>query len=158
MFSTARRLALAVGLLAWMGSNGMAQTAGQDDAWDKINKLNWQFEGADGKIGQEATFKIPQGHAFLDSADTRRFLELNGNPPRDNRYVIGPTSLKWFGVFFFESIGYVRDDEKIDPDALLTSLKETNRASQEERRKLGMQSLILEGWHVPPRYDAETKR
>ncbi len=167
MSSIASRLVLALGVLVCAGSSSLSQPApsqpaapqvpAKEDPWEKINKLGWQFDGS-GKIGEEAVLNIPQGYAFLSSADTRRFLELQGNPPRDNRYVIAPANLKWFGVFLFDSSGYVRDDEKLDPDSLLTSLKEANQQSQTERKRLNLPPLILEGWHVPPHYDAETKR
>jgi uncharacterized membrane-anchored protein len=66
--------------------------------------------------------------------------------------------LRWFGIFRFDDSGYVRDDEKLDPDALLEELKQTNRASQEERKRRGIPILTLEGWFVEPHYDLQTKR
>jgi len=67
-------------------------------------------------------------------------------------------SLKWFSAFVFESIGYVKDDEKIDPDELLDTLKKSNLEDQQERRQKGLKVLVLEGWFIPPHYDVQTKR
>jgi uncharacterized membrane-anchored protein len=124
----------------------------------ELQKLGWQRGPGEGVIGPRAKIKIPQGYSFLDDKSTRRFLELMGNPPRDNHYMIAPANLDWFAVFSFESIGYVKDDEKIDADALLKSLKESDESGNAERKRLGMGPIYTDGWQVPPHYDAATKR
>jgi uncharacterized membrane-anchored protein len=101
---------------------------------------------------------VPEGHVFLDAKNTRRFLELTGNPPRDGNYLFAPSSLNWFAVFAFDPSGYVKDDEKIDADHLLKSLKSGDGPSNEERKRLGMEALYTEGWQVMPHYDVDTKR
>ncbi len=124
----------------------------------ELQKLAWQRGPGEGKIAAEAKIQIPEGYAFLDDRNTRRFLELMGNPPRDGHYMIAPANLDWFAVFTFEPVGYVKDDEKIDADALLESLKKGDEAGNEERKRLGMAPIYTDGWHVPPHYDANTKR
>jgi len=118
--------------------------------------LAWQRGPVEGRIGSVASIKVGDRQAFLDGPNTRRFLELNGNPPRDERYVL--VSSQWFAVFFFENAGYVKDDEKLDPAALLASLQQGDKASNAERERLGMTPLHTEGWHVLPHYDPTTKR
>ena len=124
----------------------------------ELQKLAWQKGPGEGVIGAKAKIRIPQGYAFLDDKGTRRFLELMGNPPRDNHYMIAPADLDWFAVFSFDPVGYVKDDEKIDADALLKSLKESDAPGNEERKRLGMEPIYTDGWHVPPHYDTGTKR
>ena len=70
---------------------------------------------ADGRIGTVATLKIEEGRAFLDGPHTRRFLELNGNPPRDNRYTLVAMESGWFAVFYFEDAGYVKTTRSWTP-------------------------------------------
>jgi uncharacterized membrane-anchored protein len=118
--------------------------------------LAWQRGPVEGRIGSVASIKVGDRQAFLDGPNTRRFLELNGNPPRDERYVL--VSSQWFAVFFFENAGYVKDDEKLDAAALLASLQQGDKASNAERERLGMTPLHTEGWHVLPHYDPTTKR
>ena len=65
-------------------------------------------------------------YVFLDAQNTKRFLELNGNPPADRHYLIAPKSLSWFAVFFYDESGHIKDDEKIDPDDLLKTLKDSD--------------------------------
>jgi uncharacterized membrane-anchored protein len=124
----------------------------------ELQKLAWQRGPGEGVIGARAKIRIPEGYAFLDEKSTRRFLELMGNPPRDNHYMISPANLDWFAVFSFDPVGYVKDDEKIDADALLDTLKKSDAPGNEERKRLGMEPIYTDGWHVPPHYDSGTKR
>lgn len=124
----------------------------------ELQKLAWQRGPGEGVIGSRATVQIPNGFSFLDESNTRRFLELMGNPPRDNHYMIAPSNLDWFAVFSFDPVGYVKDDEKIDADALLKALKEGDGPANEGRKRLGMAPIHTDGWHVPPHYDSSTKR
>lgn len=124
----------------------------------ELRKLAWQLGPVEAKIGDKATIKVPDGYLFLDAKNTSRFLELMGNPPRDGHYLLAPKTLAWFAVFSFDASGYVKDDEKIDPDALLKSLKENDEAANEERTRLGMHKIYTDGWEVPPHYDSQTKR
>jgi len=138
-----------------------AQGPAQRDAnyvLQELQKLAWQKGPGDGAIAGKATIRIPQGFAFLDERNTRRFIELMGNPPRDGHYMIAPASLDWFAVFSFDAIGYVKDDEKIDAEQLLKDLKSGDERGNEERQRLGMSPIYTDGWHVPPHYDSNTKR
>ena len=120
--------------------------------------LPWLVGPAEGKIGEQAVVKMDEKYVFLDSAGTRRFLELTGNPPRDNHYVVAPKDSDWFVVFSFDPVGYVKDDEKIDAAALLKSMQDSDRAANEERKRLGMTAMHVDGWTVPPYYDKQTSR
>ena len=124
----------------------------------ELKKLVWQVGPSEARISDKATIKVPDGYIFLDDKNTRRFLELMGNPPRDGHYLFAPKTIEWFAVFSFNPSGYVKDDEKIDPDELLKGLKEGDAASNEERQRLGMSKIYTDGWEVPPHYDSQTKR
>jgi len=130
----------------------------QSDLAKEINSLPWVVFPSVGNIGTVARINLTDDLRFLDDVNTRRFLELNGNPPRNNNFTLAPRALSWFAVFSFDRSGYVRDDERLDPDGLLKSLKEQNAASIEERRRLKLPILRLEGWAVSPHYDTETRR
>jgi len=124
----------------------------------ELQKLAWQRGPGEGAIGSKAKIQIPNGFTFLDERNTRRFLELMGNPPRDGHYLIAPANLDWFAVFSFDPVGYVKDDEKIDAAELLDSLKKGDAPGNEERKRLGMAPIYTDGWHVPPHYDSGNKR
>jgi uncharacterized membrane-anchored protein len=125
----------------------------------QIEALGWLSAGSIGRVADKAEFRVKEGYTFLGAADTDKFLQLNGNPPQGGHsYTIASTSKNWFGILSFAAEGYVKDDEKIDADALLKALKEQNVAGNEEKKKQGYQTLSMEGWFFPPRYDQETKR
>jgi uncharacterized membrane-anchored protein len=145
-------------LLSWIGFAAAQQKAPETDFLTQVSKLDWKFGPAQGDIGAIASITVPQGSLFLGPAGTRRFLELQGNLGSDNDYTFGPRDLSWFSVFSFDPSGYVKDDEKIDADELLSILKQSNVAGNEERKRRGLRTLVLEGWHVPPHYDAQSKR
>jgi len=131
---------------------------GRADEEAEFRKLAWQKGPTEGKIGDKATINVPEAYVFLDATNTRRFLELNGNPPKDGHYMFAPSTGGWWSVFSFNPSGYVKDDDKIDPDALLKSLRESDGPSNEERKRLGMEAIFTDGWQVPPHYDIQTKR
>lgn len=124
----------------------------------ELKKLNWIDGPSSGVIGDKAKIQIPKNYVFLGAQDTKKYIELMGNPPVDNHYLIAPKDLRWFAVFTFNPSGYVKDDEKIDADELMKNLKEGDIKSNEERKRLGMHALYTDGWQVPPHYDASTKR
>lgn len=135
-------------LLAWSQGGKEAE----------IRKLAWQNGPIEGRIGDKAVIQVPQGYVFLDERNTSRFLELTGNPPREGHYLYAPQSLEWFAVFAFDASGYVKDDEKIDPDQLLATLKRSDGPENDERKRLGMEAIYTEGWQVAPHYDSDTRR
>jgi len=61
-------------------------------------------------------------------------------------------------IFEFDSVGYVKDDEKdaLDSKAILDSIKTGTEHSNEERRKRGWATMEILGWHAQPRYDPVT--
>ena len=125
---------------------------------EELRQLAWQRGPGEGQIGPKAKIQIPGGYAFLDERNTRRFLELNGNPPRDKHYTLVAADFSWFAVFSFEESGYVRDDEKLDAEALLKSLQASDTHQNEERKRLGLRAIHTDGWQVSPHYDQDTKR
>jgi uncharacterized membrane-anchored protein len=123
------------------------------------NKFSrWQNYPNVGIIGNVAQIRLANGVRFLDAKNTSRFLELNGNLPTNNSYTVAPSAYSWFAIFTFDGVGYVKDDDKLDPDELLKTLKEQNEATIQEKKRRGLELLHLTGWFVEPHYDLQTKR
>lgn len=145
-----------------------AQTQGQGSApaqppspqtiVQQIDALPWQKSPAVGRIGSIAQISLDGGLRFLDAAASSKFIQLNGNPPSKNSYVLVPAQYAWFAVFTFDDTGHVKDDDKLKSDELLTMLKEQNEEGIKERKKLNLPSLRLVGWMIEPHYDLETRR
>ncbi len=128
------------------------------DEESPLAKLNWISGPTEVEVGDRAVLTVPSGYVFLDQGETTKFQELAENPTSGKENLIAPDDLRWFGLFEFEEIGYVKDDEEIDADTLLESLKEGSEAGNEERRKRGWAELTITGWRIKPRYDGNTQR
>jgi uncharacterized membrane-anchored protein len=107
-------------------------------------------------LGTKAKLKIPDKTGALPEADSGKFLELTGNLPTSGLNIV--VGNHWWATFEFDDSGYIKDDEKIEADALLKQMKESDGPSNEQRRKHGLSELVTDGWYVPPHYDASTKR
>lgn len=134
----------------------LAATRTPEETQAAMQALQWQNGPGAGTIGDQATIALSNELSFLDPSDSSKFLELTGNLPSPRHNVL--TNRHWFAVFSFDASGYVKDDEKIDADALLKQLKESDGPANTERRKLGLPELFTDSWFVAPHYDTETKR
>src|SRR5215470_8678246 len=109
-----------------------SQTPQQWEVRRQLATLGWQRGPTEARLGSTAILEVREGESFLDAPNTRRFLELTENPPRDNHYTLVGPEMKWFAIFFFEDSGYVKDDETLDADALLASLKDSDKSANAE--------------------------
>lgn len=122
---------------------------------EEFAKLPWQPGPADGAVGSKAQLKVPEGTRLLPEAQGGRFLELTGNLPQPGQTIV--VAPNWWAVFSFSDVGYIKDDEKLDADALLKSMQESDGPANQERKKRGIPQLTTEGWAVPPFFDPQTK-
>jgi uncharacterized membrane-anchored protein len=129
----------------------------QQHAKEVFQSLGWIHSGT-APVGTRAQFAVPVGYGFLNPGDTKKLMELMRNPSHGQEYLIAPEGMSWFAVLEFEETGYVKDDEKIDPDALLESVRKGTEAGNVERKSRGWAPLTIVGWRFPPRYDQQNKR
>ena len=151
-----KRLSWALaGVLFW----AMSFSAGAQDAKAVLQSLSWVEGPQTVSVGSNGTFSIPAGYVFLSSADTRRWLEeVTQNPSSGNEFFFAPSSLSWWAIFQYEATGHVKDDEKIDADALMAGMRENQEEGNKERQKRGFPMLLNLAWKYPPFYDPATKR
>jgi uncharacterized membrane-anchored protein len=129
--------------------------APEQDVGAEMKKLPWQAGPGTGDVGTRSKIQIPDGASLLPESSGGRFLELTGNLPEEGDTVL--VRKNWWATLSFDDSGYVKDDEKLDPDALLASMRKTEERSNDERKKRGMPTLTNEGWIVTPHYDPATK-
>jgi uncharacterized membrane-anchored protein len=126
---------------------------------EELKGINWQKGPSVGQLGTTAEIHVPAGYVFAGSADTRTIMEAYHNPitGREVGYV-APSGETWFAVFEFDSVGYVKDDEKssLDANAMLESIRAGTEASNRERQRRGWPPMTVIGWEQQPRYDETT--
>ena len=138
-------LLLAAG--AFFTASLMAQESGGEI------KIDWVYGPATANMDGIAEIKIPDKYRFANGDDTRKIMELYGNPPTDlEKGFLKPENREWFIVFEFDETGYIKDDEKnsLDADAILKSIKEGTAESNKWRKEKGMPDLTIVGWQKKP--------
>lgn len=144
-------LSIALAALLALAVSGFAQ-----------EEIEWTAGPTTAELGDKlAKIDVPEGYVFAGGDETRRFMEMTGNPPSGRELgVIMPAEegKSWFLLFEYDEVGYVKDDEKdkIDADAILESVREGTEASNEERKKLGGGEIHVVGWFEKPHYDAKS--
>jgi uncharacterized membrane-anchored protein len=148
------------GLLACLLSTvAVGQQAAESPEPDNpFAKLNWIEGPTEVTVAGQATLQVPEGYVYLDPGETSKFQELLQNPTDGSESLIGPDDLHWFGLFEFDDIGFVKDDEEIDAAELLASVRSGTEASNALRRERGWPELHVVGWKFEPRYDTTTNR
>lgn len=131
----------------------LAKATTEDNA---ISNLKWQTGPSTQSIDGKGTLVIPKDYFYLDEDETKKYSELNHNPStgRDALLTNGAT---WEAYLDFDPIGYVKDNETIDPDDLLKQYTEAVKTGNEYRSQRGWSSLEVEGWFFKPQYDKEKK-
>jgi uncharacterized membrane-anchored protein len=154
-----RGLLLGVVLAGLSTTPQMLQAEKANDANEvraKFEALPWVNAPQNPQVTDRATIKLNGTVQYLDANGTNKFLQLTGNLPEKDSYTIAAKDSNWFAVYTFADIGYVRDDEKIDADALLKQMKDGDAAQNEARREQGFEPLTTVGWAVKPHYDKTT--
>ena len=153
-------IALALTMTAALGTLH-AQEATELTKQERINKiraLDWVAGPKQITIAGNSTLTLPDGYLYLDPANTAKYEELNHNLSDGKEVLIAPKNSEWNAYFVFENEGYVKDDEKINADAILKSLTDSTEAANEERRRRGWPDLHVVGWSMPPAYNSTSKR
>jgi len=131
--------------------------SGADPESDAAPHLPWQVGPLHTELGHELSLDLNERYMFLARDAAIQLLERMGNFYNDG--VLGlATSTdvagEWFVVIRYDEEGYVKDDEQIDADDLLKSLRDGVDEVNGQRKEHGFQALALDGWAEPPRYDS----
>jgi uncharacterized membrane-anchored protein len=122
----------------------------------------WQSGPTVAPLGNDlAEIDIPEGYMVLGASETQRLMEYLENPITGQEVgTLAPEveDVRWFIVFEWNDMGYVPDDDadELDADALLSSIRESTEAANEERRERGWATMEIVGWQEEPHYDEGT--
>ncbi len=147
---------LAIGLAAVSPFLSLAQDEEMSEAQKRFMQIEWQSEG-EGKLRRIAKVDIPEGYIFTERKGTEIYLELTGNLVGESEMgIIAPEEMEWWALFEFDEIGYVKDDDEIEPDKLLKQMMDRDKAANEYRESQGLSPLWVDGWEREPFYNTET--
>jgi uncharacterized membrane-anchored protein len=133
-----------------------AQTSGPGE-----QNVNWETGPVKVRLGDQGELNVPAGYVFADPENTAKFLQNTHNVPTGKELgMIASIRDKWFSIYEFDPVGFVRDDEKdkLDADALLDHIRRGSEEENVERRKRGWEAFTITGWINPPLYDQNTHR
>ncbi len=137
-----------------------AQAQEVEEAVEEEPFIQWQPGPATAPVGDVAQIEVPEEFVYLDAEHTKRLMEAFGNPlSQTEMATVAPMSdeEQWFLVFEWDAIGYVKDDEEdLDADSILKSIRAGTEAANEIRRERGWATMDIVGWHEEPRYEPVT--
>jgi uncharacterized membrane-anchored protein len=127
------------------------------EAQRQIQALHWIHGPKHVELYNNAALDIPAGYMFLNPADTAKLESLTHNIGGANQYFLAPEDFHWEAFFDYRDDGYVKDDQKIDADAILDNIKKGTAEANKQRHEKGWDELEVTGWQTTPHYDPETK-
>jgi len=122
------------------------------------SSLKWSTGPGTYDVTGRAEIDLPEGYDRLGPGDTKKLMELYENPSSGSEYYVGPEDARWFAVFSYDDTGHIKDDEEIDPEALLDSIREGTEQGNAERRRRGWAEMDIVGWSYEPFYSDRTNR
>lgn len=161
------RAGIAAAVAAAMASPLGAQAQGEDpwaDPASPLHSITWMDGGTRAEVGNRAELTVPAPCRYADAKGARDFLQMTQNVPSGRELGIlvcrgiAAGEQPWFVVFSFESVGYVRDDEKdhLDSVRILDAVRRGTEQDNRRRRAQGWEELTIEGWARAPYYDPGT--
>ena len=108
-----------------------------------------------------AEIELGSAYTFANAADTRRLMQFVGNLVSNREVGLitqKDSSGEWYMLFAYESVGFIKDDEKedINADKILASIRKSTEAANKIRMRQGHTPVKVLGWHIEPYYDEET--
>jgi uncharacterized membrane-anchored protein len=118
-------------------------------------RLPWQVGPSKIDLGHDLSLDLKAEHRFLPSKEAAKVLEQMGSFHNDNLLgvVTNRTPEDWFAVIRYEAEGYIKDDESIDANELLSAIREGTDEANKERVEKGFKALRIDGWSEAPRYE-----
>ncbi|HEX3396796.1 MAG TPA: DUF2167 domain-containing protein [Steroidobacteraceae bacterium] len=132
--------------------------AARAEARQKFQALHWVNGPQKVQMFGKTSLQVPADYVFLDQAETAKLQALQHNLGSGTEYFFAPKGGNWEVFFSYSDDGYVKDDEKIDAQALLKNIEDNTVAGNKKRRERGWDEMQVVGWQTAPHYDAQTNR
>lgn len=148
-------------LASGAGAQDAADSAGSPAAQpfrQQLRNLHWMVGPQRVQLFGNSSLQVPEGYAFLGTQDTAKFETLEKQLPGGPQYLFIPKDFRWQVLFEYQDDGYVKDNESIDPNAILNNIREGTEKANEARRERGYDEMEVTGWQTAPHYDSQTHR
>jgi len=132
-----------------------AQANTQGEA-DSPETLPWKPGPAALEIGHGVQLQLPADYQFLGQPEAGQLMTKLGNLYNDNLLgVVVPSSgdVDYFITMRYDEEGFIKDDENLDGDEILASIREGEEDYNAERKKAGFPAIHAEGWQEKPHYE-----
>jgi uncharacterized membrane-anchored protein len=121
-----------------------------------INDLPWEDGPRGVDMGHGVTLSLPTNRRLLRGKAAVAVMEQGGNLYNEDLLgivVSNEPEADYLVTIRYAEEGYIKDDDKIDPKALLETIQKGEPEYNEERKKRGFPPLHAEGWLEDPKYD-----
>jgi uncharacterized membrane-anchored protein len=107
-------------------------------------------------LGHDLKLELPAGYRFLGQPQAGEVMAKMGNLHSEDMLglvVSDSEEDQYFVTLRYEESGFIKDDETLNADEILSTLREGEEEYNKERTKLGFSAIHAEGWDEKPRYD-----
>ncbi len=106
-------------------------------------------------LGNQVEIELPAGAILLEKTEAQAAVRKGGSDPTNVVAFIGALDADWAIILEYSGEGYVDDSDadKLDASELFESYQEGNKQQNEQRKTMGIDPLILDGWSEMPSYD-----
>jgi uncharacterized membrane-anchored protein len=123
--------------------------------------LPWREGPSAISLGHQIELALPDGYQFLGLPHAETVMTQLGNLYNENLLGIVVAGHEasdqdddgFLITLRYDADGYIKDDEALDGNAILQSLRDAETAYNEERKRAGFPPIHAEGWQESPRYD-----
>lgn len=156
-----RILTIVATLLVAAPGRAQASSDNENENASAAQPLPWKIGPAPLSLPHDVRIELPAGYQFLAQPEAGQLMEKMGNLHNENLLglVAGARDEEDYLVIVrFDDEGFVKDDEKLDANEILKSLREGEDEYNEERKKLGFGPIHADGWLEIPNYDRAQHR
>ena len=106
-------------------------------------------------LGNQTEIDLPAGAILLEKAEAQAAVRKGGDDATNVVAFIGALDAEWAIIIEYSDSGYVDDSDadKLDASELFESYQEGNKQQNEQRKTMGIDPLVLDGWSEMPSYD-----
>lgn len=132
------------------------------EADDPDAPMPWRVGPAQISLGHRVELALPSGYQFLGLPQAETVMTQLGNLYNENLLGVVVSSEQaaepidddgFMITLRYEAEGYIQDDEALDPNAILQTIRDSEVSYNQERKQAGFPPVHAEGWQEPPRYD-----